>query len=42
MLGSTLAVRVWRYDPLTKGMFLALPAAEAKMELETDSQTLQK
>jgi hypothetical protein len=40
--GSTFSTVIWRRSPLTKGMELALPEAEAKKEIETDQQVISK
>lgn len=40
--GAVMATMVWRRSDLTKGLILALPAAEAKAELETDSQIIRR
>ena len=40
--GSIFAVKVWRVSPLTKGMVLALPEKEARQEIKTDTQVIQK
>jgi hypothetical protein len=39
---SVMMVAVFRRSPLTKGMLVALPEAEAKTELETDIQVINR
>lgn len=40
--GTVMAVLVWRRSPLTNGMVLALPGAEAGKELEANTQVISK
>lgn len=42
VMGAVMSVVVWRRSPLTNGMILALPAGEAKTELESDTQVITK
>lgn len=42
MSGSVMAVVIWRRSPLTRGLMLALPAKEAGVELDTDTQVISK
>ena len=42
IVGSSMAAVLWRVSPLTRGMQLALPAAEAGKEIDLDKQIVTK
>lgn len=40
--GAVMATVIWRRSPLTRGLMLALPAKEAEVELDSNTQVIQK
>ena len=42
MLAAVCMTAVFRASPLTKGLLVVLPSAEAAKEIETDLQTIQR
>lgn len=42
VLAGAMMTKTWRANPLTKGSTVSLPAKEAEIELNTDTQTITK
>lgn len=42
VLAGAMMTKTWRANPLTKGSTVSLPAKEAEVELNTDTQTITK